>query len=279
MIRVLGSEVVAQHGACPSIRRPTGHRSRERCQAGARGSMPKTLEAISQGSNADKDAGDVNKGPMYHRVTRVANVESAESADPREEPLDDPSPLAASQGAAMVGSGLCSVVRSLRGEQSDVNARERVAEFVGVTPPGGDDALRSARPPTSSSWLNMVERFFRDSLATVTHARTRLPCESCPSCLAQYSWSRTLYRITMRSRGRATGRQRSDAERQVSCHTWAPTQRTFDAQEPNRSHDSSWFVTPKGIRNARSHPVGKSTRTPRDPQRGVVHRRAIGADL
>lgn len=86
----------------------------------------------------------MNEGTIHQRVTLVPNDEPAEAVEPREEPLDDPAPLIATHAPTIVGSGLLRSVRTMRGEQLDVDAREGVAQFVGVVPLVRDDALRPA---------------------------------------------------------------------------------------------------------------------------------------
>src|SRR5260370_5985294 len=95
-------------------------------------------------SEQDEDAAQVDEAQVIERMTLIADDQSAEIAEPREEPLNLPTPLVAPQRAAILGLGTFATA-PVRRDHLDPEVDKRLVQGVCVVGEIPDEPLREIR--------------------------------------------------------------------------------------------------------------------------------------
>jgi len=114
---------------------------------------------VSQVSESDEEAGDMEEGVIHRQRAFVSHHQAAEVAQPGEGALDFPATPIAPQRSSILRGRLAPVL-AMRTDQMDAAAFESAAQRVAVVGPVGDEALGLALGPAPSSpWhLNLGQR-------------------------------------------------------------------------------------------------------------------------
>jgi hypothetical protein len=107
------------------------------------------LEAVSQASERDDEAGDMKEGVIHEQRAVVAHNQAPEISQPGKRAFDFPTPSVAAQRPAILGRRFASVL-TMRTDQLDAAPMQSLPQRIAVVGPVGDESGRlgfgSARP-------------------------------------------------------------------------------------------------------------------------------------